>query len=356
MEKQVNSTLVDLLLNLTPSIILVLDEEEKIIRANQEYQKLAREMPAEALLLKPLKEQLGDKWLRHEASNFVHQEICLYGDLPRWFSCSGNWFFEDRQNYLLLVATEITQLKRLQEEVRMSALRALLAEEELTGGIRETLAGVIHQLQAPLNLIAAAVNRLKRQVGPQDPLCSLLQETLATSKQALDKLHQGIPQPLEKAVMPVNVNELLSEVLSLSTQHLLAAGVVIDWKPALILPSLLGHVGPLRSMFKQLIYNAVEAMKGVRQQRELRIRTFSHDAELISVIIEDTGPGIPEELRFKVFEPFFTSKKMGNRVGMGLTAVQEVVNLHAGTIQIDSTYSEGCRVILHLPTTHTRNQ
>lgn len=360
-------TLIESMVDLAPVVIVLLDNATQKVLANQEYQKLAKEIQEEPALffLKMIKKQLGEhKWdeIRNQGGHFSHQEVCLHtnGTPLRWFVCSGTWFHEistessDQKHYLLLIANEMTQLKRQQEEARTNTLRALLAEEELNEGMRETLTGVIYQLQVPMNLISAALNMLKRR-SQENSLCSLLQETLEKSNQALDNLRQGMPLPYgsEKAIMPVNINELLSEVLTVSTQRLLAEGIVVDWKPTLMLPPFLGHVAPLRNMFKNLVNNAIDAMKKNRhQQRELRIATLS-STELIKVIIEDTGSGIPEELHLKVFEPFFTSNKMG-KMGTGLSAVQEVVNLHAGTVHIDPEYKTGCRFILQLPTTRKK--
>ena len=65
--------------------------------------------------------------------------------------------------------------------------------------------------------------------------------------------------------------------------------------------------------------------------------------------VEDTGPGIPDDLRLKIFEPFFTTKKSNNRAGMGLSMVQDVVNEYAGTLEIDPAYTDGARFIVTLP-------
>ena len=359
-------TLIESVVDLAPVVIVLLNDATQTVLANQEYQKLAKDIQEEPALffLSVIKKQLGEsRWydIRHQGGHFGHQEVCLQiKGSSHWFVCSGTWFHEtssqsaEQKYYLLLIANEMTQLKRQQEEVRTNTLRALLAEEELNEGMRETLMGVIHQLQVPINLISAALNLLKRRTK-EDSLCSVLQETLEKSNQALDNLKQGMPLPYgtEKAVMPVNFNELLSEVLTVSTQRLLAEGITVDWKPTLMLPSFLGHVAPLRSMFKNLVNNAIDAMKKNRHSpRELRIFTLGNP-EVIKIIIEDTGVGIPEELHLKVFEPFYTSNKTG-RIGTGLSAVQEVVNLHAGTIHVDPEYKMGCRFIIQFPSTRNK--
>ena len=368
--------LLESVIDATPVVIALLNEAEQVILGNQKYQKLTTEFaghePA-TLLLAVIKENLGEQWLhfRQEQGYFSEQEVRIDPGgyhYPHWFICSGTWFREtgttnttaiDTPYYLLLVANDVTLLKRQQEEIRLNALRALLAEEELTEGLRETLAGAIHQLELPMNLMVAALNRLQQRAktsGTEDSLCSILQETIANSHEALNHLSQGmsVSDSQKEIATPVNLNELIHEVLTIFTYRLLAAGIVVDWQPALVLPSLLGHAKRLRNMFKQLIDNAIDAMKSNRQQRELHILTCS-DAEVITITIEDTGCGIADELRLRVFEPFFTTKKAEKRTGMGLATVQEVVNLHAGTIYIDPDYTPGSRFILHFPRAHYRD-
>jgi nitrogen fixation negative regulator NifL len=383
LEQQVKNqkALIESVVDAAPVVIALFDENGQLILGNQKYQRLIKELhghQSNNIFLKTIQEMMGEQWMHLHAKkgSFNDQEVRITPGgyhHPRWFVCSGTWFqerdgsadafFEVRQqSYLLLVANEVTLLKRQQEELRMNALRALLAEEELTEGMRETLAGAIHQLQGPMNLISAALEMLKRRAQSQRNgddhyhyLCQTLQETLAVSNQALENLHQGLPlaENQEEIASPINLNELLKDVLIIFTHRLLTQGIVVDWKPALMLPSLLGHISRLRGMFKQLIDNAIDAMKNNRHERELRITT-AHDEEMITVTIEDTGSGIPAQWRFKVFEPFFTTKKAERRTGMGLAAVQETVNLHAGTIHIDPEYTTGTRFILQFPTAHAR--
>lgn len=356
-----------------PVVIALLDEADQVILDNQEYKKLISDLenaePAK-LFLNQIQQMLGEKWttLQNNKGRFVDQEIFFTTkDAPRYFVCSGTWFNERdssvdgffaqrQQRYLLLVAKEITDLKHQQEEVRMNALRALLAEGELMEGMRETLTGTIHQLQRPLNLMTAALTILERR-GTDEPLAHALQESLEAGNQAINHLRSCIPPEGEgtENFMPINLNELLRDVLTISTERLLSEGVVVDWKPALVLPTVLGHVGRLRSLFKQLMSNAVDAMSEQRQQhRELKICTRDQD-NMVTVIIEDNGPGIPEPLRFKVFEPFFTTKSpTGSHTGMGLATAQDIVNAHAGSIYLDSEYNDGCRFIVQFPIAQQR--
>jgi nitrogen fixation negative regulator NifL len=354
----------------------LLDIDGSVVLDNQEYKKLAGDMrgrePA-TTLLKSLQNILGYSWdeLSGNQHGFEDEEVLFDpggGKQPRWFSCSGTWFqerdasadnfFEQRnKTYLLLVANEITTIKRQQEEVRMNALRALQAEAELLQSMREALAGAVHQLQIPVNLIGAAANMFNRRIDTADaPLREALQEALQAGETALKTLSSSIPKEPEESIKLLNVNQLLRDTISLSTQRLLANGIVIDWQPAPVLPSIYGKEVQLRGVFKQIIDNAIEAMAGLSSdERDLRISTFK-DGGHIHVVFEDTGPGIPEEMRIRIFEPFFTTKGAKGRAGMGLAMVQDIVNEHGGTILIDSDYSAGCRFLLQFPLTQIQNQ
>ena len=160
-----------------------------------------------------------------------------------------------------------------------------------------------------------------------------------------------MPQELEEAKQTVDINQLLREILSISTERMLALGVVVDWQPKPLLPSFIGREYQLRGMFKQLIDNALDAMDAKNlTRRELNVITSHPATDIVEVIIEDSGPGISEDMRVKVFEPFFSTKgKGGRRAGMGLTMVQQVVNDHNGTIQILSAEKGGCRLHLQFP-------
>ncbi|HYN79138.1 MAG TPA: ATP-binding protein, partial [Lamprocystis sp. (in: g-proteobacteria)] len=152
----------------------------------------------------------------------------------------------------------------------------------------------------------------------------------------------------EPGVM-VNVNALLRQVLELETDRLLAAGIVVDWRPSHLLPELPGHKDSLRSLFKHLIENAMQAVnESGRPQRDLLLATRRIEGA-VEVEVQDNGPGVPYEDRFRVFEPFHIGwRNRRGRAGMGLAMAQEIVNAHGGSIEVDPDFKEGCRIRLTL--------
>ena len=371
LEQQVHyqKALIESMVDAAPAAIALLDENGRVILDNHEYKKLVGDLrvrePATEFL-SALRETLGETfpWGSHAEQGFCDQEVSFDPGgkgQPRWFSCSGVWFREQdgsaahffkpvRQTYLLLMANEITSLKREQEAVSMNAMRALLAEQEKVRSMREALQAAIFQMQGPLNLIAAAHDLLERRGAQGDPaLRNVLRQAATVGQAALERLQTLVPKVPLEAPAPVNINQLLREVLELCKQRLLAGGMIVDWKPAPMLPAITARASRLRGMFKQLLDNALDAMEGNRHEpRELRIATDVRD-QAVEVVIEDTGPGIPADLHWRIFEPFFTTKRATTHTGLGLALVQEVINEQCGVITLDPGYTTGCRWQVSLP-------
>ncbi|MDD2768753.1 MAG: nitrogen fixation negative regulator NifL [Methylococcus sp.] len=348
-----------------PVSAVLIDENGRIVLANLMYKALAGDLKVEEpalLFLRLLTQESGEEWTDfwHREKAFRNLELRFDpggGRPSRWFSCAGQWFRHDEgtvdgffsgseKGYLLLTVDDVTLQKKQQEQYRLRGLQALMAEEEKLESLKETLFAAIHQVQAPLNLLGAAKNMLDRR--GDDPgnvaLRELLQQVITAGEASVRTLEKCIPHTDTNGFKPVNLNQVLHDVITLLTERLLASGIVVEWVPTPVLPSLRGSENRLRSLFKQIIENAIDAMAHSRQ-RELRIHTWTRD-QLIHITIEDTGPGIPIELRTQIFEPFFTTKTNSGRqhVGVGLTVAHEIVNQHNGLIRIDPEYNEGCRI------------
>jgi nitrogen fixation negative regulator NifL len=228
-------------------------------------------------------------------------------------------------------------------------IRASLAEQQLVQTMRESISAALFKMQAPLNIIKASMNMASRG-GEGAASIPAFEQALAAGEEAVAALQNALPSPRAEEATSVNVNELLHEVLRLSTDRLLAAGVVVDLRPATVLPPLVGRANSLRALFKYLIDNAIQAVsESGRDYREVRIQTGIDDSEIV-VEIMDNGLGIPEATALKVFEPFYCDwKKRRDHAGMGLTLAQEVAVAHRGSVDIDRHFLGGCRVFLRLP-------
>ena len=357
--------LIESVVDAAPVAFALLDPTGRVVLDNQEYKKLVTDLrvkePAHVLL-----DSLIPAWRESLAE---HPERCVIGnreariDRPagraRWLSvtasaidmhsdCADSYFCGGGQPGLLLVIADVTTLREEQERARASALQAVLAEEERTAAIREGLSAALFRLEEPMNVMASAIAVLQRRDANT---ASMLQLALSSSREHMETLRQVIPQSPQEIVVRINLNEILRDVLEVSTPRLLAAGIVVDWQPAATLPPILGRPLQLRMLFKALVDNAIEAMnvKGWKR-RELNLGT-AVDGERIVVSVLDSGPGIPPEWRLKAFEPFFTAKSgSGKHIGTGLSRAQQVVADHGGIIDLDESPSGGCAAIVEFRT------
>lgn len=353
--------LIESVVDAAPVAFALLDPGGRVILDNQEYKKLVTDLrvkePAHAMLDNLLPNWRETLATMPAACAFAGRESRV--DRPtgraRWLSvtasvidmhgdCATSYFCAAGQPGLLLVISDVSNLREEQERARAAALQAVLAEEERTAAIREGLSAALFRLEEPMNVMNSAISVLQRR----DPAtATMLQMALNSSREHMETLRQVIPQSPQEIVVGVNLNEILRDVLEVSTPRLLGAGIIVDWQPAATLPSILGRPLQLRMLFKALVDNAIEAMnvKGWKRRELTLVSTVDADRIVVSVL--DSGPGIPEEWRLKAFEPFFTAKNgSGKHIGTGLSRAQQVVADHGGIIDLDDSPSGGCAVIV----------
>ena len=365
-ELRQQKTRIETVLDAAPVMVVLMDKDGRIILDNMEYKKLLGDLRGREplnLLREALREQAGFDPLERAKAGEGFRDIEISVEIPggagaHWFSCSGTAVNESDNSLsgyflrgnsgdvrLLFLASDVTARRREIERSHLENLRARLAEQQLAQGMREALTAASYQLQVPLNLIRAASGMFRDGGGNVEVFADMLGQITNAGETALQTLKAALPTDIPEPGVRVNINELLRHVLTLETDRLLAAGVVVDWQPTLVLPELSGHKNELRSLFKYLIDNALQAMhESSRPHRELRIGTRTLD-DVVEVVIEDNGPGIASEARFKAFEPFYIGwRQRRGRAGMGLALAQEIVNQHAGYIEVDDDYKDGCRM------------
>ena len=297
LEQRVNnlSQTISAVINSSPIANVLLDKDNNIILMNPSFQNLVAALAPQQPIeegMKILFEMLGPEFaqLRAEGKAFNNCEVTFDEGGPNqsWYVCNGkaisledeepgNFFNLPESHQFLLTISDITELRRREQDSQLNTLKALIAEEELIDASRETFNGAIHSLQGPVNLVGAALNMLERRIEqftPDDPVLQALRDAQKAGTEALDNLNASLPVSSEQAKLPVNINQILRNVISLSTSKLLAQGIVVDFQPFLRLPSVTGREGKLVIAFRKLVDNAIEAMSDSRlEKRELLITT-----------------------------------------------------------------------------------
>jgi signal transduction histidine kinase len=116
------------------------------------------------------------------------------------------------------------------------------------------------------------------------------------------------------------------------------------------MPNLTGDMSQLQQVFTNLFINAADAMEG---KGKLHIRaTFDQGRSLFVIQVADTGPGIPQECRDKIFDIFFTTKPAGKGTGLGLSVSQNILKIHGGHIAFECPPEGGTVFTVELPLSH----
>lgn len=193
-------------------------------------------------------------------------------------------------------------------------------------------AGVTHEIRNPLTVIRAETERLANQERNLEYLKQFRDLLLKHIDRIAGIIQRMLHLAKEKEKQEINVN--LNEVIETTAQFFTIDNVVIkkDLQPV---PPIKGDPEALQEVFVNLIQNSLDAMPG---KGELTLRTYKDDGHVVAEV-SDTGKGIPEELREKIFDPFFSTRHEG--VGLGLSIVYRIVREHGGSIKVESQVGKG---------------
>ncbi len=248
---------------------------------------------------------------------------------------------------LLLSIEQACGQVKLLEEKRELQRRAQVAEK--LAAIGTLTAGLSHEIKNPLNaatlqlkVLESRLRRVPEETRPllRQPL-QLVQDEITRLNRLLEEF-LAFARPRELNAIPVDLGALLERVVDLLAVEAERASVRLErrWAPSLIT---LGDEERLNQVVLNLVRNAIQAtpVGGF-----VRIVAGLHDGA-VRLVVEDSGPGISEELRVRVFEPFFTTKAAGS--GLGLPLVHSIVDQHRGSIVIERGEVGGARFVIRLP-------
>ena len=252
---------------------------------------------------------------------------------------------QGKQSGLVGVFKDLTQIRDLEEEMRRKDWLASLGEMS---------AGMAHEIRNPLGALAGAMQMLRKD-AMEDETNRRLMDIAIREATRLDNI---ITEFLQYARPPAlnlterDLNKVLAETLDL-VQHEARTRSKIKIVISLATGALSALVDQdqLRQVFWNMATNAFEAMP---EGGQLTISTNCRQVDaggrkgdVIEIVFQDTGEGIPKQNLDKIFLPFFTTKKEGS--GLGLAAVHRIVDLHGGWIKVESEEHQGSRFVVCIP-------
>jgi signal transduction histidine kinase len=241
-------------------------------------------------------------------------------------------------------APEFEALRQALRELAaaLAAARERELEAERLRAFREVARRVAHEIKNPLTSMRIAVDQLRRTDGMTESRKETAMEVMAAETDRLERLAKEFAdfgRLPEGPPSEVDLVELLEELGRTSVPDGVAVRLTANGGPRTIV----GHYEPLRRAFANLYRNASEAMHGMGA---LDV-TVTGDGAGLAVTIADHGPGIPADLRQRIFEPYFTTK--GDGTGLGLALVRMTLEAHRGTIAVSETPGGGATFAIVFP-------
>ncbi len=252
-------------------------------------------------------------------------------------------FTQTAQEWTRTYARMQGELARLSEELREK--NALLKSQERLAALGQMAAGVAHEIRNPLGGIQLCANLLQRALVGRPGDLSLVEKILAGVKHMERVVQQtltfagGMTPDRRECELGALIKSSLA-LLGLDDEP--ASGIKVRVRPSEGF-SLTADPDLLIQMFSNLIANAREAMGGAG---EISIDAAREPGRVV-ISVADTGPGVPEDLRAKIFDPFVTSK--ANGVGLGLSIVWRIVEAHEGELRLDGDSRRGACFVIALP-------
>jgi len=243
----------------------------------------------------------------------------------------------------IVILEDITARVQLEEQLQIS---------EKMASIGLLAAGVAHEVNTPLTGISSYTQMLLEKADPEDPRTRLLEkierQTFRAAKIVNGLLNLARPAQVETG--PVDLNVVMNDVLSLLEHQFRTGKIQVRKELAAAAPIVQGIEYKLQQVFLNLFLNARDAMPrggwlSVSSRRE-------HGAAVVE--ISDTGSGIPSEHLSRIYDPFFTTKTLGQGTGLGLSITYGIVQEHGGTITCESAEGQGTRFCLTLPLAASR--
>jgi signal transduction histidine kinase len=220
-----------------------------------------------------------------------------------------------------------------------------LMQLEKLAVLGEMAANVVHEIRNPLVAIGGFARRLERRAAERSDE-ERYARIILTEVARLERIVQdvlGLAKDPKAEREAARLEEIVEDCLRLLEQRLAEQAIALDLRVGARAAPVHAHVAQMKQAILNVLNNAIEAMPhggtlGVRLEPE---------AEEVSLRVQDSGPGIPEEQRGRVFQPFFTTKERGT--GLGLTLVQKILRAHGGAVEVGEAPGGGAEVCLRLP-------
>lgn len=242
---------------------------------------------------------------------------------------------------VVAIGQDLTELRRLQKQILHS---------EKLATIGQLSAGVVHELNNPLTSISVYSEYLLKKFENADGdtgdimrlrrICEGADRILKFTRDLV-----AYARPAGEEPRLIDLKEVVESALVFCEHVIEKTGVCVDTAFEIELPKIYGIKGQLQQVLVNLITNACDSMSDAKGRLGIELRSAD---ELVTLLVSDSGPGVPENEREQIFEPFYTTKPEGKGTGLGLSIVKNIITNHNGNITVREANGRGATFVIEL--------
>ena len=260
---------------------------------------------------------------------------------------SASLIYDEKGNEIASVGIfkDLRERSKMERELR-EIQQALLLSEKLAAMGRLT-SQIAHELNNPIYGIMNTLELLKTEIPPESKRRRILDLSLSEIQRLSEMLRNmlSFSKPEEEKRRPIKIDELIEGILLVMEKQMKESNIQVEISFNPDIPEIMASTNQMRQVMLNILKNAKEAMpKG----GTLTVRTSREDNRVL-IHIQDTGMGVPEENRDKIFEAFFTTKQKVKGVGLGLSVCYGIIKDHGGDIKVESEEGKGTTFVISLP-------
>ncbi len=345
--QQINILLENLISRMNEGLIFI-GMNRQIIKMNDKAKEIVQKT---ARMNNGLVESICDTSVEEifneiSGENKFFTRTCSIGD--SYYKINASPLFVDEKEGVLITFNDITSELKSQEELIQSA--KLVSIGELAASIAHEINNPITGIIGYAELLGFYKDLLPKKV--LDVIDKMQKESLRV-KNIIENL---LKFSRKQQVTDMSYNDLtatLSEVSFLISAALEENNIKLEMDIQENLPLVYCNSGLIQQVVLNLLQNAFDAIVSSKKGSRISLKAFLVGSDRIHIIISDNGPGIPENIREKIFQPFFTTKSHGKGTGLGLSLVHRIVQMHEGDISFE-TSKEGTTFKIELPVNRTQ--
>jgi PAS domain S-box-containing protein len=245
------------------------------------------------------------------------------------------------------VFTDMREVLRMRKDLEEAHLQ--LVQSEKIASVGRMAAGVAHEINNPLSGILIYAELLKEGLNGDEQKRKDVQEIIDQTlrcKKIVSDLLEFSRQSVGK-VSAFTIESLIDKSLNVLINQASFQDIGVRKQIEADMPEMIGDLGQLQQVMTNLFINAADAMNG-KGRLDISAR-YDPNRGVFTINVADSGPGIPEHLRDKIFDIFFTTKPVGKGTGLGLSISQNIVKLHGGSLTFHCPPEGGTTFVIEMP-------